>query len=548
MNKRQINRRKLIRHQHLTNLNIVILLTVAFGVALIDTFMVGTQSPCLAADTFMMDGKAISAKEAQSANLVKESMQTLEGGNVQNALKQAQEAVALAPEFYYSVCALGVCQARSGMSDDAIASFRKALSLNPNQPDALWSLSATLQSSGRTAEALASFKEFLAKYPANARASQARAFVDLMGSNHSQAVTSHNPEDYFDEAIGNNPVRWNKENIPIKIFISDGSGKRGYKQSYAAELQNALKAWEDASNGLIKFTQVDKQDQASIVFLWSDNPKDVSNPAEGGEALLRPLGNNLAAVRITVLTIDIDQGMHLNDQLIRLICTHELGHALGIAGHSPSPNDIMYSSLPLDYERLKVSQRDAKTLRKLYSIDLASVPHASINAQGLLSASDIANSSDLVTITRQATDAMNAKDYDKATVLLQEGVAKYPDSVSLKHNLGAALNNKGLMAMNARQFSKALATFQEALVLNPDSNAAKHNIATVHYNMGLNSMRAAKFSEAEPELKLAIEKCEELNFQELLTKAASEYATALEKLGKSAAAKQIEAKYKVTAN
>lgn len=104
------------------------------------------------------------------------------------------------------------------------------------------------------------------------------------------------------------------------------------------------------------------------------------------------------------------------------------------------------------------------------------------------------------------------------------------------------------MAMNARQFSKALATFQEALVLNPDSNAAKHNIATVHYNMGLNSMRAAKFSEAEPELKLAIEKCEELNFQELLTKAASEYATALEKLGKSAAAKQIEAKYKVTAN
>ncbi len=293
---------------------------------------------------------------------------------------------------------------------------------------------------------------------------------------------------------------------------------------------------------------VDSRDKAVIVFIWSDNPKDVSNPAEGGEALLRPMGNTMAAVKITVLTIDIDQGMHLNDQLIRLICTHELGHALGIAGHSPSPNDIMYSSLPLDYERLKISDRDAKTLRKLYSLNIASVPHASVSAQGLLSTSDVANSSDLVAITQRATEAMNAKDYDKATEVLQAGVNKYPDSIALKHNLGAALNNKGLMAMNARQFSQALATFQQALVLNPESKAAKHNIATVHYNMGLNSMRAAKFSEAEPELKMAIEKCEELNYQELLTKAASEYASALEKLGKTAAAKQIEAKYNVKAN
>jgi tetratricopeptide (TPR) repeat protein len=505
-------------------------------------------APYAFAQSYMMDGKPISAQQAQAANLVRDSMQTLENGNVKEALKLAQEAVELSPDFYYAVSALGVCQARSGLSDGAISSFRKALTLNPDQPDSLWSLAATLQSAGRTDEALTSFKEFLVKYPTNARASQARAFIDLMGSGHNHPVTSHNPDDYFDEAIGNNPIRWSKESMPIRIYISDGAKARGYKPSYATQLQNALKAWEDAGNGLVKFAQVETPDKASIVFIWSDNPKDVSNPAEGGEALLRPMGNTMAAVKITVLTIDIDQGMHLNDQLIRLICTHELGHALGIAGHSPSPTDIMYSSLPLDYERLKISDRDAKTLRKLYTIELASVPHAVISAQGMLSTSDIANSSDLVAITQRATDAMNSKDYDRATEVLQAGVAKYPDSVSLKHNLGAALNNKGLMAMNAREFNKALATFQEALTLNPNSNAAKHNIATVHYNMGLNSMRAAKFSEAEPELKLAIEKCEELNYQELLTKAASEYATALERLGKTAAAKQIEAKYKVTAN
>ncbi len=64
--------------------------------------------------------------------------------------------------------------------------------------------------------------------------------------------------------------------------------------------------------------------------------------------------------------------------------------------------------------------------------------------------------------------------------------------------------------------------------------------------MGLNSMRNSKPGEAEPELKIAIQKCEEMNYQDLLLKAASEYATALKQLGKIEASKQIEAKYKVT--
>ncbi|CAN5222723.1 hypothetical protein BH10CYA1_BH10CYA1_07290 [soil metagenome] len=498
------------------------------------------------AEGYTMDGKPISDKEAQSANLVKDSMQTLDRGNVKEALKIAQEASSLTPDFYYSLAALGVCQARAGLSDDAILSFRKALGLNPELPDSLWSLAATLQSAGRTEESLTEFKAFLAKYPTNSRSSQAKALIALLGTNSGNPVTSHNPDHYFDEAIGSNPIRWASDNIPIKIFVNNGEKVHGYHASYSNELQKALKDWEDASQGKVKFVQVDSPETASIRFSWSDNPSDVSNAAEGGEALLRPMGNTMAAVKLTVLTVEIDQGIHLNDQLIRYICTHELGHALGIAGHSPSPKDIMYSSLPLDYERLKISDRDAKTLQKLYAIDVASIPHSSLTSQGMLSTSDLANSSELVAITEKATTAMNAKDYDKAVVILTEAVAKFPDSVSLKHNLGSALNNTGMVAMQAMQFTKALQTFQKALMLNPDSNAAKHNIATVHYNMGLNSMRNSKFSEAEPELKIAIQKCEELNYQDLLAKAASEYATALKQLGKIDASKQIEVKYKVT--
>jgi predicted Zn-dependent protease len=44
---------------------------------------------------------------------------------------------------------------------------------------------------------------------------------------------------------------------------------------------------------------------------------------------------------------------------------HEMGHALGIAGHSPNPEDIMYALAPSTSQKL--TDRDRETLRKLYA-------------------------------------------------------------------------------------------------------------------------------------------------------------------------------------
>lgn len=517
------------------------LVAVAASVALI----VGAQN-ALAQD-YTMNGKPVTKEMAQAVDLCNKSMETLENGNLTEATRLAEEALKLAPDFYYTLTAVGICQARSGRSDEAIASFKKSLAKFPDQPDTLWSLAATLQSAGRSSEAVSMFKDYVSKYPTNPRTAQGKAFIDLMAKQGPSKAADPNAPDYYAEAIGDTPLRWSKGNIPIKIYIKSGQGVSRYKDSYADQLKLAMKNWEDASNGKVKFEIVDAPDKAQIRFYWSDNPSDVSNPAEGGEALLKPIGNTLANVKITVLTIDTP-GIKMNDQLVRLVCTHELGHALGIAGHSSSPHDIMYSSLALDWEHSKISERDARTLERLYSVDVATIPHASLNSQDMLSASDINNSSEIVEISNRAGAAFNEKNYEKAAAILRDGISKFPDSSALKRNLGTALNNAGLMAMEATQFGKALSMFQEALVLNPQSKAVQHNIATVHYNMGLNSMRSAKFSEAEPELKIAIEKCEALSYQPLLQKAATEYATTLKRLGKTEALKQIESKYKVTAN
>jgi len=511
------------------------------------TFTAQIAPAFAAGEAYVLNGKPISEDQYFAAKMVQESMTALDGGNFAEALEKARAAKAKAPNFYYAIAAVGICAARSGNYDEAIDNLRQSLALHPDQPETLWSLGATLQSAGRTAEAIVQLKQFLAKYPKNSRSPQGIALVDLLEKQikMNSKITIHSDQDYFAEAVGLRVMRWSDKDIPIKIYIADPAKVEGYKPSYAAQLQEALKDWEAVSDGKVKFEQVDSAANANITFHWSDNPKDVSNAAEGGEARLVPLGNSLGAVRLVVLTVNNMPGLKLSDRVILFICLHELGHALGIGGHSQSPGDIMYSSLPLNYEHFKLSDRDARTLIKLYSTEVANTAET-VAAKNLMSVSDITNATDISAINTHGTAAMNAKDYSRAVEIFKGAVAKYPDSAVMKRNLAAALNNSGLMALSAQQFDKALDIFQQALVLNPDNKPAKTNIAVAHYNTGLIFLRQNKLPEAENALKQAMDGFESAGNQMLLVKAANNYAVVLKRLGRDDEAHALEAKYKVT--
>ena len=47
------------------------------------------------------------------------------------------------------------------------------------------------------------------------------------------------------------------------------------------------------------------------------------------------------------------------EESLRSVVAHELGHVVGIGGHSPEPSDLMYAAPTV----LVPTERDARTLR-----------------------------------------------------------------------------------------------------------------------------------------------------------------------------------------
>jgi len=49
------------------------------------------------------------------------------------------------------------------------------------------------------------------------------------------------------------------------------------------------------------------------------------------------------------------------------ICLHEVGHTLGLNGHSANPKDVMFYSMNSDNPITALSARDKSTMARLYA-------------------------------------------------------------------------------------------------------------------------------------------------------------------------------------
>lgn len=167
--------------------------------------------------------------------------------------------------------------------------------------------------------------------------------------------------DYFEEVevpkVGY--LVWSE--FPVRVYIERPDGDRGL--TWNQEVASAVEDW----NAYLPLQIVENPAEADIE-IWHRRP-----PLEPGN-----LRASSAETRYRVFLRDLEDGGRMlshrfaielsptqTGKYVAAAALHELGHALGIWGHSPTETDVMYFAQVR--EPPPISARDINTLKRIYS-------------------------------------------------------------------------------------------------------------------------------------------------------------------------------------
>lgn len=161
-------------------------------------------------------------------------------------------------------------------------------------------------------------------------------------------------------------IRWQAREMPLRVHLPlPPDGLFPDPEVIQTSVRDGVTDWTDvAAPGLPSFTFVDDPRDADIHVVWSEQPSGdwfVAFCAPNVDVMQRKLMRP-THVLVTGRWQD-GQLADLHD--IHAVMLHEVGHALGLLGHSPDPADIMYPRAPRT-AGATITARDRETLRKLY--------------------------------------------------------------------------------------------------------------------------------------------------------------------------------------
>ncbi len=180
--------------------------------------------------------------------------------------------------------------------------------------------------------------------------------------------------------------RWDDDAFPLAVHVEPPTIAKELEdefdpkppEAYVEAVQEALASWARRLPGVIRFRRVERAEQARLRVRLEGAVGPLADPdvqvlgmtpvtracrVEGGD----PASGRLrVAFEVSELRIFVADrfGLLPPDQVERL-ALHELGHALGMRGHSPIPADLMYEQAR-DRTVGHLSEQDVNSFASLY--------------------------------------------------------------------------------------------------------------------------------------------------------------------------------------
>lgn len=215
--------------------------------------------------------------------------------------------------------------------------------------------------------------------------------------------------------------RWHPETRVVRVHIENGGYLAAWRPAYVEMVKRAFSEWEALAALPFTYVYTAQPTPADIVVRWVNDPQP-GDPEEHDS--IRRVGTCRAEVQDGYLTGQtLTFSLHetaspepLSEQRLYAVALHEVGHSLGMSGHSPHPQDVMYHASHAS----ELSARDLATVQQVMR-----QPARATNQPGLA----LSDTKRYVQLIGEAAEALQAKQYTKADALLQvAGQLTSPDA------------------------------------------------------------------------------------------------------------------------
>lgn len=301
-------------------------------------------------------------------------------------------------------------------------------------------------------------------------------------------ILSHFNDTYISSCSENSLItHWDEKKFPLKVYVKKNKNLTASQQKY---IKKAFDEWDKAFKGFFKFEFTEDKNDANIFidfdFALDENAKE-DQLYVAAQTIPNIEGRFLKGMVITVNLFD-NYGERVPDDQLYSTIFHEIGHALGITGHSSDYHDLMYIK-----SSGEITKRDIDTVKLLYLLvpDVTNTKFSDIDTtQKIYAPIIIGDDND-----------QDYEQYHKATVYIN----KSPD-------FSIGWSELGDYYYKIKDYPKAIKAFLKAKELARSDNEKAVN----NYSLGIVYFTIKDYEHAADYLKKALEYADVADWKGLL--------------------------------
>ena len=333
------------------------------------------------------------------------------------------------------------------------------------------------------------------------------------------AIAAHasSADDYFDHITTFSDGKITRfTQMPIRVHIAPmPMGVEGI-ETYLESFRYAMREWEAAADGGIQFQEVASTDDADIRVRWQRSGLTRIIDTALGRTELTRLSKTDFEVDVVLSLRESGSAGLLSEEKMRTVCLHELGHAIGLWGHSPNSASVLFFAATAQ----RPTNRDRTTLLKVYAVPLHAPQHEA--AIAVLKMQIEANPKHVRSHYLLGTVNLDKGKVDAAIANFKACLALTPDFQQANEKLLLAYqrsgrreeallhlqkmlsqeaspegyNTAGVMYYQNQQIDEAIAAFKSALQVNPRYQSAKNNLHQLYREQGIAALAGETYPAA----------------------------------------------------